>query len=428
MVLKLPYKFPGAVTDQLSCPIFRMWPDEALDIVEANADWILCEIGVEMDDMPSLDMLKTIPGCKVQGSRVYLDGSELRKIVRANAPSSFTQHARDPKKSIRIGVNHPPIFLPIYGAPKVSLENGDNRNGTLADYRLLTRLAHHSPAINNTGMMTCVVHDVKELARPVIMAKQHLLLSDKPFMGSVASLQSLCDVAALTAIATGQNTLQDKCYLVHLVNSTPALSYQNNPLRCLRTAAELGQANLITSYIMMGATGPVTVAGALSQGYAEVLTGLALSQLWRAGSPVIGGIYGVPFSMQSMVPVFGDPISWQVQAGSIQLINRLGLPARGDGGVTSSKVDDAQAGSEGGHATIAAVYAGASYVLHSVGWLEAGRCVSETKFRREAIALETLFPKHFDTVCEPLPVCDSIADNIDAFVREKVTAQHKNRE
>ena len=136
------------------------------------------------------------------------------------------------------------------------------------------------------------------------------------------------------------------------------------------------------------------MAGALAQGYAECLAGLALTQLWRPRTPVIMGIYATQFSMSSMQPWFGDPLSQTVQFHAVALARHLGVPVRGDGGVTSSCLDDAQAGYEGGRATAAALTAGSDFILHSAGWLESGRCVSMTKFDREAIALSAHMNVH----------------------------------
>ena len=118
---------------------------------------------------------------------------------------------------------------------------------------------------------------------------------------------------------------------------------------------------------MMGATSPVTVAGAVAQGYAEVLLGLTLTQLYKPCVPVIFGLYGIPFSMSSMIPVFGHPNSALIQLICGQLARGLGIPFRADAGVTSSKIDDAQAGYEGGSTTSVAISANADFVLHTAG-------------------------------------------------------------
>ena len=66
------------------------------------------------------------------------------------------------------------------------------------------------------------------------------------------------------------------------------------------------------------------------------------------------------------------------------------LLRKGDGGVTSAKTDDAQAGYEGAHATLSAILGGANLIMHSAGWLESGRCTDMQKFNRESAFLETI--------------------------------------
>ena len=54
---------------------------------------------------------------------------------------------------------------------------------------------------------------------------------------------------------------------------------------------------------------PVTVAGTLSQVLAEVLAGVAYSQLVRPGAPVIFGTFVTSIDMNSGAPTFGTPES-----------------------------------------------------------------------------------------------------------------------
>jgi trimethylamine--corrinoid protein Co-methyltransferase len=137
----------------------------------------------------------------------------------------------------------------------------------------------------------------------------------------------------------------------------------------------------------MGATSPVTAAGSLIQGYAEVLAGLALTQLWEPAAPVVMGLFAIPFSMRSMQPVFDDPVTQLVSINAVQLARHLGVPVRGDGGVTSAHTDDAQAGYEGSIATYFATASKSDFVLNSAGWLEGGRCMSMAKLSREVTAI-----------------------------------------
>ncbi len=376
-------------TDSTRASYALLTPSQ-LDSIEQQADQILREMGIELQDDPiSLEVLRAT-GADINGTRVRADGAHLRHLIRASAPAHFIWHGQNPARSVQVGQAEP-VFIPVYGAPNVKDEQGNIHYGTLDDYARLVKRCHAAAALKSTGYLLCYLHDVPLETRHLAMAQAHLTHSDKPMLGCVISEQALLDVIDLLAIG---EPVAGECHLLHVINSTPPLVYQPNPLRCLRAAARRGQACIVTAYMMMGATSPVTVAATLAQGYAEVLLGLALTQLYRPGAPVVLGLYACPFSMQKMVPVFGDPVSRLVQFAGAQLARRLGVPFRADGGVTTSKTDDAQAGYEGGVNTHTAISSGADIVLHSAGWLESGRTIDFSKLDRELLALEGYYSQN----------------------------------
>lgn len=377
---------------------------DSLERIEHATDKVLEEVGLRFEgDLETLDIWRQ-HGMIIKEDRVFLDGSWLRSVIRKTAPASFKLRARNPLYDTGIGAEEPQVFAPVYGPPNIQFADGRRSMGTLADYRQLVALAHRSPSLSNTGHMICVIDDIPESSRPIHMALAHLECSDKPFMGSVASPDATQTVIDMTNLTVGREPHDGECELLHLINSTPPLTYKENPLKCLRTVAKNHQGLMVTSYMMMGATSPVTVAGTLIQGYAEALAGLALSQLWSPGTPVIFGLHAIPFSMRTMLPVFGDPVSQLVQFYSVQLARRLGIPARGDGGVTSSNVDDAQAGYEASRATVASVTSGADFILHAAGWLEQGRCISFSKFEREQQAISKMHRGEIQPFPPPIPL------------------------
>ncbi|RVG77996.1 trimethylamine--corrinoid methyltransferase, partial [Sinorhizobium meliloti] len=384
--------------------------DEAeLNQIERATDKVLADVGLRFEGDPETLALWREHGMPVQEDRVFLDGAWLRSVIRATAPPTFRLRARNPVHDTIVGPDAPPIFAPIYGAPNLQFVDQRRGLGSRKEYRKLVALAHQSPALSNTGHMICVMNDIPEAARPVHMALAHLECSDKPFMGCIASPAAAQTVIEMVKLAIGREEREAECSLLHLINATPPLTYKENPLRCLRAIARNQQGIMVTSYMMMGATSPVTIAGTLIQGYAEVLAGLALAQLWFPGTPVVFGLFAIPFSMRSMLPVFGDPASQLVQLYSVQLARRLGIPVRGDGGVTSSNADDGQAGYEGGRATSVAATSGADFILHAAGWLEQGRCVSIGKFGREARAIAEMYGRAAEPMPHPDPLDGAIA-------------------
>jgi len=123
---------------------------------------------------------------------------------------------------------------------------------------------------------------------------------------------------------------------------------------------------------------------------AEVLAGVAYSQLIRKGAPVIFGAFVTSIDMNSGAPTFGTPEAAHITYGAGQLARRLGLPYRSAGSFCGSKLPDAQAGYETANSLNVGLLAGVNFMLHGCGWLEGGLVSSFEKFVMDADQLGTL--------------------------------------
>ena len=98
-------------------PVTEVMSEEGLEIIEANAETILEEVGIEFhDDAEALALWKDA-GADVQGTRVRLPRGLARSLI-ASAPRIFTQHARNPERNVQIG-GDATVFAPVYGPPFV---------------------------------------------------------------------------------------------------------------------------------------------------------------------------------------------------------------------------------------------------------------------------------------------------------------------
>ena len=98
-------------------PTYDVLSEENLVKIERAADRVLAETGIEFrDDPDSLQMWRKA-GAKVDGLLVKFEPGMLREILKS-APATFTQHARNPAKSVEIG-GKSVVFSPAYGSPCV---------------------------------------------------------------------------------------------------------------------------------------------------------------------------------------------------------------------------------------------------------------------------------------------------------------------
>ncbi|WP_274424313.1 trimethylamine methyltransferase family protein [Chelativorans sp. YIM 93263] len=393
---------PGQQLGYIRRPLrpYEVLDEEGLGIVEANADTILEEIGIEFRDDPEALQLWKEAGAEVKGERVHFPRGLCRELLKT-APSTFTQHARNPERSVEIGGNTT-IFAPVYGPPFIRDLDGNRRYATLEDFRNLVKLAYMAPPIHHSGGTVCEPVDVPVNKRHLDMIYSHMRLSDKPFMGSVTAPERAEDTVAMARILFGEEFVDQNTVVINLINANSPMVFDETMLGAAKVYARANQACIITPFILAGAMSPVTVAGTLTQVLAEVMAGAAFTQLVRPGAPVVFGTFASSISMQSGAPTFGTPEPSLVSYGAAQLARRLGLPFRTGGSLTASKIPDAQSAYESANTLNATVLAGTNFVLHAAGWLEGGLVSSFEKFMMDIDQLGMQ-----QRLCEPLDLSEN---------------------
>ncbi|WP_421704150.1 trimethylamine methyltransferase family protein [Aliiroseovarius sp.] len=369
-------------------PNLEILNQEAIEIIEYNAETVLEEVGVNFVDNPKALERWREAGADVEGERVRIPRGLARELCKT-APSQFTQHARNPDRNVVIGGNNL-VLAPVYGPPFVRDADGGRRYATMEDFRKFVKLGYMSKWLHHSGGTVCEPTDVPVNKRHLDMLHAHMTLSDKPFMGSVTAPERAQDSVEMCEILFGKDFVQENTVMTSLININSPMQYDDVMMGALEVFAENNQAAIISPFIVGGAMAPVSVAGTLTQVLAEVLAGVAYSQLIRKGAPVIAGTFVSSIDMNSGAPTFGTPEASQVTYGCGQLFRRLGLPYRSAGSFNGSKLPDAQAAYETANSLNAGLLSGVNFMLHSAGWLEGGLVSSFEKFVMDADQLGTL--------------------------------------
>jgi len=390
---------------------FEVLDEEGLSLLEHNADTILQEVGLEFRGDPEALRLLQDAGADVQGVRVRFERGMARSIIQATAPRLFTQVARNPERSVRLGDPYT-VLAPNYGSPFVrDLENG-RRYGTIEDFRNFVKLTYMTPYLHHSGGTVCEPVDVPVNKRHLDMVYAHMRFSDKPFMGSVTHPDRARDTVAMARILFGEDFLETNHVILSLVNANSPLVWDSVMIGALRAYAEANQAVLVTPFILAGAMGPVTAAAVCAQSLAEAMGGMAVAQLVRPGAPVVMGSFASSLSMQSGAPTFGTPEPSLVLFAMAALARRLGVPFRSGGNLCASKVADAQAAYESAATFQPTILAGINFVLHAAGWLEGGLTIGYEKFilDLDQCGMASVFVKGID-LSENGQALDAIRDN-----------------
>jgi trimethylamine--corrinoid protein Co-methyltransferase len=360
--------------------------EEQLEAVHETAMRICEEIGLDVLHDGARKLLAEA-GLAVDEQRVRFDRGWVMERV-AEAPSSFGLRARNPARALEVGTGTP-VWMNVGGPPFASDLEGGRRSGTLADHDALVKLTQVARPLNAVQTGAVEATDLDVTTRHLDMEYSTLRWSDVPYTTYGTSGPKARDGIAMASIVHGgRDAIEATPALLGIVNSNSPLVWDFKMLDALLAWAEAGQAVAVTPFLLAGATAPVSVSGGLAQQVAECLTGVAIAQLVRPGTPCLYGSFFTATDMRTGSPAFGTPESiFGVLAGG-QLARRYGLPFRGGGGLSSSNVVDAQAGAETALMLWATVLARTDVVLHAAGWLEGGLTASFEKFALDIELLE----------------------------------------
>ncbi|MFQ5545830.1 MAG: trimethylamine methyltransferase family protein [Acidiferrobacterales bacterium] len=362
-------------------PAYEILNEEGVELIHHGSMKILEEVGIDFRDEEALAIWKQA-GADVEDQRVHI-GRELLMSLVAKTPDTYTMHARNPERSIKVGGRNT-IFCPTYGSPYVIDLNNERRYSTLEDLQNFHKLAYMAPSLHMTGGIICEPTDIPVPKRHLHIAYSMLKYSDKPFMGATTARERAQDTVDMAKIVFGDDYLQDHTVMTSVINCNSPLVWDETMLNALKIYARNNQAVLCSPFVLAGANTPASTTGALAQLNAEALAGIAFGQLVQPGSPMVYGNFLTVVSMRSGAPMLGTPETCQMNFIIGQLARKYGVPWRSSGMITGSKVVDAQAAYESNMTMFSVLLAGANYVFHAAGWSEAGLTASFSKFTLDA--------------------------------------------
>lgn len=357
---------------------FNVLGEAGLEQIEANADTILAETGMEFQDDPEILEIFANAGCDVDGSRVRFARGFCRQIITASAPAQFTQHARNPANSVQLG-GDASVLCPAWGPPFVHDLDRGRRYAAHADFLDLVKLHHSLPWLHHSGGVVCEPVDLPANKRHLDMLYGHIRYSDRAFMGAFIGAERAGHAIDMARILFGEDFVANNAVLYCVSNTNAPLVMDSHMSGALKTYARAGQPVACTPWVLTGAMSPATVAGTLAQVLAETMAAMTLTQLVNPGAPCLMGSFASTMSMKSGAPTFGTPEAGLMVLAAGQLARRLGVPLHTVGTLSSSKVPDAQSQQEAAWGLMMSMFAGANLINHATGWLEGGLVTSFEK-------------------------------------------------
>lgn len=280
------------------------------------------------------------------------------------AGKQFTLYGRDLEKQACFGQGRR-NFNSIAGeASWVDEIGGARRYATLADVATAARFGDALEGINIVGAMADP-HELTGEARCVEVLATMIKNTTKPitfWFHDRASARFIIDMLIALRGDEARAAKFPLCY--PFLEPISPLRFPFNGIDLLFETSRLNMPVPIGPMAQMGLSAPGTLAGTLALENAEILAGICITQLVRAGMPVCYGGLCHAFDMQTTQMIFCGPEQAIFGVAMTQMGKFYALPVYINVGLTDSKRPDAQAGLESGVTLMLGAAAGADIFGH----------------------------------------------------------------
>ncbi|MCB0178562.1 MAG: trimethylamine methyltransferase family protein [Anaerolineae bacterium] len=331
---------------------------------------ILRRTGVQVYSRPGLDLLREA-GAVIDDNLAKIPPS-LVEWALASAPSAFNLYSRA-SDHVAVQLDGQSVY---FGPGSDTLRYLDPRSGQRRDFQLADiadciRLCDALPEIGFV-MSVGIPRDVPGQTYFRHQFAAMLRHTTKPI---VFVCDGLADIEAITAMAAAVAGGMDRLtqypnILLYSEPSTP-LQHSREATDKLLFCAEHAIPITHSPAPMIGGTAPITIAGAVALGNAELLSSLVMHQLKNPGAPFLYG-HGVHhLDMKEMISVYGAPEFQLARVMAAEMGRFYRLPVWGYTGHTDSKGVDAQAAADAQFSALVALLAKTN-LNHDVGYIESG--------------------------------------------------------
>lgn len=319
----------------------QLLSEEALDQIEETAHRLLDEVGISLQHDAAIEMLHG-RGCRIEKDRVLIP----RDVVQW-ALDNVTAHTEvlSPDGSPAFTFGDGQIrFHNGGGQPfTLDLDTGERRPALLKDIADVTRLLDALPHVDEITPLFGAQDVPPEL---LFVASTETMLRNTRKPVSAAAIDKPENVPFVVEMAAaccgGMDAFRRKPTMSISISPVSPLTFSEDVTAAIMAVAESGAPFHSLPAPSLGATGPITMAGALAQQHAEILASFVIAAIARPGTLVSYCSRIGPIDLRTAMSTWGGPEVGMTGACAAQLAHRLGLPCDSYGLATSSALFDPQ--------------------------------------------------------------------------------------
>ena len=351
-------------------PTYHLLTPEQIKSIHTATLELLETVGVDVHHDEARQLLAD-SGCRLTGDHRVRIPNWIVETAIQSAPSRVTIYDRLGNEAMRLEGRRVHYGLGTDLIRTYDLETGELRLSRLKDVAIAARISDYLEHIDFLGSYALPGDSPANLIY-VDSFKTELENSVKPIFYTAAGLEDITYINAMAAaVVGGEAILREKPIHIHYSEPLSPLTHSFGAVEKLLYCADQGIPVNYTPGMMSGASVPVTLAGAITVGNAEALSGLVMHQLRAKGAPIISGFGTSTLDMRTSTCIYGCPEYRLALSACADLYHYYGLPMWGTAGVSDANCLDQQAGMEWAISIMADAMHGANLV-HDIGYLGQG--------------------------------------------------------
>jgi trimethylamine--corrinoid protein Co-methyltransferase len=359
---------------------YKPLTEDAILRVHQTVMDIIEEVGFEVNSEAALELFREA-GAKVdqEKRRMRLPRKKALELIE-RAPSQVVLCGQDEKHDIRLEGKR--VYVGTGGTALYIYEphSDKQRPATLEDLRRIARLIDQLDNIH-LFMLPTYPNEISVENVDVNRFFAGLSNTTKHVMGGVYTFEGVDRVLRMSEIIAGSAEALRKRPLVSMVAcSMSPLKMDAHYGDLVVSIARKGIPLVCPAEPLCGATSPITLAGNLVIQTVDSLMGIMLAQVVNPGTPVVFGSVATNTDLRDMRYLAGSVETGLLSAAGAQMAQFYRLPFYATGGMTDSKLLDAQSGYESALTNLLCALAGANFIHDAAGMMEFALTVCYEKF------------------------------------------------
>ena len=351
-------------------PTYRILTENQIKSLHCATLELLETIGVKVMHEEAIEMMADA-GCRIKKDNIVQIPNYLVEACIRSAPSRITLYNRLGREAMHLEGSKTYFGMGTDLIKTWDPDTGKLRESKLKDVANAAKIADYLKEIDFTGSYA-LPYDSPTNLMYIDSFKAQLENSIKPIFYTAAGMEDMAvinDMAA--AVMGGKAALREKPIHIHYAEPLTPLLHSAGALKKLFFCADNAVPVTYTPGMMSGASAPVTLAGAITVGNAEALSGVVMHQLRSKGAPIISGFGMSTLDMKTATCSYGCPEYRLAISACADLYHYYGIPMWGTAGASDANCIDAQAGMEWAISLLTAGLDG-SNLVHDIAYMGQG--------------------------------------------------------